>query len=66
MLNRLSKNKYSGGVYLKYILPLFAFIQCCNAETDISKTEQFKHFVYEADWRANAGYYDNNKQKDKW
>ena len=51
---------------MKCIVAILAFIQCCCAETLISTTAQFQHFVYEAGWRANAGYYDKNKQKDKW
>ncbi|MBQ9335427.1 MAG: hypothetical protein IJS10_02700, partial [Alphaproteobacteria bacterium] len=27
---------------------------------------KFQHFVYEAGWRANAGYYDKSLRKDKW
>ena len=63
----LSKTKYSsGGIYLRCIAVIFAFIQCCYAETVINTKEKFQHFVYEAGWRANAGYYDERPRKDKW
>ncbi|MBQ9335541.1 MAG: hypothetical protein IJS10_03280, partial [Alphaproteobacteria bacterium] len=48
------------------IAVIFAFIQCCYAETIINTPEKFQHFVYEAGWRANAGYYDDSPRKDKW
>ena len=53
-------------MYLKYIAVIFAIIQCCYAETIIDTPEKFQHFVYEAGWRANAGYYDDSPRKDKW
>ena len=62
----LSKTKYSRGLYLRCIAVIFAFIQCCYAETVINTKEEFQNFVYEAGWRANAGYYDKSLRKDKW
>ena len=62
----LNKNKYSGGAqYLRYISAIFAFIQCCYAETVINTKEEFQHFVYETGWRTNAEYCANH-EKDKW
>ena len=53
-------------MYLRYIAVIFAIIQCCYAKTFIDTEEKFQHFVYEAGWRANAGYYDESLRKDKW
>ncbi|MBQ9335266.1 MAG: hypothetical protein IJS10_01835, partial [Alphaproteobacteria bacterium] len=62
----LSKIKYSsGGIYLRCIAVIFAFIQCCYAETVINTKEEFRHFVYETGWRANAKNC-SARDKDKW
>ena len=63
----LSNNKYpQRGLYLKYIVMILAFIQCCYAEVIINNEKEFQHFVYETGWRANAGIATSEKPANKW
>ena len=50
---------------MRNIVVIFAFIQCCYAETVINTEDQFYHFVYETGWRANAKNC-SALHKDKW
>ncbi|MBQ9335248.1 MAG: hypothetical protein IJS10_01745 [Alphaproteobacteria bacterium] len=51
---------------MRHVAVIFAFIQCCCADTIIETEAQFYHFMYESGWRAHASEVVNNPSRNEW